>query len=112
MEIREKREQDLYIIHLNGRFDASCAGNVEKRLNELINSHRLKLIVNLDQVSYISSAGLRVLLSVAKKIRRLGEGDIRLACLQPYVREVFEIAGFTSLFKIYGTEEEAIDSFL
>jgi len=68
------------------------------------------VVVNLKGLDYISSSGLRVLLAALKKIRKQN-GDIRLACLQPYVREVFDIAGFTQLFKMFDKEEDAIDSF-
>jgi len=69
-----------------------------------------KLLLDMDSVEYISSAGLRVLLAVAKKLKK-EEGEIKLCCLKPYVKEVFDIAGFTQIFKVHDTTEEAIQGF-
>ena len=68
------------------------------------------LVVDLSCLEYISSSGLKVSLAGIKKARK-EQGDIRLACLQPYVKEVFDIAGFTQLFQMFDKEEDAVDSF-
>ncbi|WP_287681765.1 STAS domain-containing protein [Methanobacterium sp.] len=61
-------------------------------------------------MEYISSSGLRVMLSSLKKLNAMG-GNLKLSSLQPYVMEVFKIAGFTKLFQIYNDEQEATNSF-
>ena len=68
------------------------------------------MVAELSVVEYISSSGLRVMLSSLKKLNQL-DGTLKLSSLQPYVLEVFEIAGFTQLFEIYDSAEEAVDSF-
>ncbi len=110
MDIPEKSVGNVHVISLNGRLDAFAANDVEKKLDSLFTSAKSQLVVNLKNLDYISSSGLRVLLSALKKMRKQ-QGDIRLACLQSNVKEVFDIAGFTQLFKMFGKEEEAIDSF-
>ena len=110
MDIPEKSLGNVYVISLDGRLDAYAANDVEKKLDSLFTSAKSQLVVNLKGLEYISSSGLRVLLAALKKMRKQ-QGDIRLACLQPYVKEVFDIAGFTQLFKMFDKEEEAIDSF-
>ena len=110
MEILEREAGNVNIICLSGRLDAYCSNDVEKKLNSLIDADRVRLVVNLDQLEYISSSGLRVLLAALKKTRKQ-QGDIRLACLKPYIKEVFDIAGFTQLFTILDTEEATVDSF-
>jgi anti-sigma B factor antagonist len=110
MEILDKKMGDVNMISLSGRLDASSAADVEQKLNSLIDAAQVRLVVNLDKLDYISSSGLRVLLAELKKVRKQ-QGDIRLACLKPYVREVFDIAGFTQLFKIFDKEEDAVNSF-
>jgi len=110
LDIPEKSAGNVYVISLNGRLDANAANDVEKKLDSLFMSAKSQLVVNLKGLEYISSSGLRVLLAALKKMRKQ-QGDIRLACLQPYVKEVFDIAGFTQLFKMFDKEEEAIDSF-
>jgi len=110
MQISRKEEKGIHIFSLDGRFDAHSAGDVEKELNLTISKGARKLLVDMDGVEYISSAGLRVLLAVAKKLKK-EEGEIKICCLKPYVKEVFDIAGFTQIFKIYDTTEEAIREF-
>jgi anti-anti-sigma factor len=65
-----------------------------------------RLLIELSQLEYISSAGLRVLLVVAKRIQQKG-GKVVLCALVPNVKEVFEISGFSSIFKIFDTVEDA-----
>ena len=110
MQITQKQEGKVHIFSLNGRFDAHSAGDVENELNLVISKGEHNLLVDLDGVEYISSAGLRVLLAATKKLKK-EKGEIKLCCLKPYVKEVFDIAGFTQIFKIYHTVEEATQSF-
>lgn len=110
MEISEKTINDIEIVFINGRLDAYNSNLVEKKLDELIESGRIKIVTDLSGVEYISSSGLRVMLSSLKKLNTLG-GTLKLSSLQPYVMEVFEIAGFTKLFQIYSDEQEAVTSF-
>ena len=83
---------------------------MESKLNSLIDAGQARLVVSLDKLEYISSSGLRVLLATLKKVRKQ-QGDIRLACLKPNIKEVFDISGFNQLFNISDTEETAIASF-
>lgn len=110
MEILENKKGSVNIISLGGRLDAFSSSDVETKLNALIGTGEVQLVVNLDNLEYISSSGLRVLLATLKKVRK-NQGDIRLACLKPYIKEVFDISGFTQLFKIFDNEETATDSF-
>jgi anti-sigma B factor antagonist len=110
MEIIESKVGQVNILCPIGRLDAYAANEVENKLNELIDTAHVSLVVNLERLEYISSSGLRVLLAALKKIRKQ-QGDVRLACLQPYVKEVFDIAGFTQLFKMFDKEEDAVSSF-
>ena len=98
------------IIFLNGRLDAYNSNLVENKYNELIDSGKVEMVAELSGVEYIISSGLRVMLSSLKKLNQL-DGTLKLSSLQPYVLEVFEIAGFTQLFEIYDSAEEAVDSF-
>lgn len=110
MDILQKKIDDVRIVTLGGRMDAYSSNDVEKQLTSLIEENQVKIILNLTGLEYISSSGLRVLLAALKKSRK-ASGDVRLAEMRPYVKEVFDIAGFTQLFKIFEQEKEAIDSF-
>ncbi|MGB3944119.1 MAG: STAS domain-containing protein [Methanothrix sp.] len=110
MKLDNKSSGDVMIVLPAGRLDAPSSEELKADMEKLIGEGWIKIVANLEGVDYISSSGLRVMLSALKKLRSLG-GDLKLASLRPYVRETFEIAGFTQLFKIYDGEEEAADDF-
>jgi anti-sigma B factor antagonist len=110
VEILEKKTGNVNVISLSGRLDAYSANDVERKLDSLIDAEQVRLVINFEQLEYISSSGLRVLLATLKKVRKQ-QGDIKLACLKPYIKEVFDIAEFTQLFTILDTEEAAVNSF-
>ena len=110
MEILEREEGNVSVVSLSGRLDAYSVDGVEARLDSMIDISRVRLVVSLAELKFISSSGLRVLLMELKKTRKL-QGDIRLACLETHVKEVFDIAGFTQLFNIFDSVESAIASF-
>jgi len=85
------------------------SNELERSISALIDGGSVRLVVNFDGVDYISSSALRVMLASLKRLKKV-EGDLKLACLKPYVKEVFDIAGFTQLFEIYEEEEEAVNS--
>jgi anti-sigma B factor antagonist len=110
MEIGEKKAGSVDILYLTGRLDAYAANDVEKKINTVTEKNPVSVVVSMEKLEYISSSGLRVLLAALKKARKQ-QGDIRLSCLQPYVKEVFDVAGFSQLFKMFEKEDEAISSF-
>jgi len=110
MEILEKKVGNVNLVSIGGSLDAYSANDVESKLNSLIDAGQVRLVVSLDKLEYMSSSGLRVLLATLKKVRKQ-QGDIRLACLKPNIKEVFDISGFNQLFNISDTEETAIASF-
>ena len=108
MEIIQEQQAELNILALKGRLDASTSDSLEIRLKEGIDKEQLKLLLDFRELEYISSAGLRVLLTYAKKYKHHG-GVIGLATLNSNVKQVFEISGFTSIFPIYENREEAVE---
>lgn len=107
MEIKTEDVNAVTIVSLKGRLDINTHGQLEAELNALAGKGRNKVLVDAKELDYISSAGLRVLLAGAKQFRKI-QGSIGLASLTPTVKQVFEISGFTSIFPIYGTREEAL----
>lgn len=107
MEVREERRPGgiLVIVPL-GRLDSVTSGELEARLIAHLAAGETRLVIDMAQVEYISSAGLRVLLSVAKKLR--GRGQVALCSLARSVRQVFELAGFLPLFTIEDSREPAV----
>lgn len=107
MELNESRESEFLVLEPVGHLDTRTANSFEKRIVELLGMNEKKFIVDLVSTEYISSAGLRVLLMLAKKVDG-ADGELILASLNDSVREVFEIAGFTGVFTIAANRAEAV----
>jgi anti-sigma B factor antagonist len=110
MDISQSQKDEVTVVALAGRFDAQSAGSAEDALKTVMEAGTKKILVDMDLVEYISSAGLRVLLSTAKKLTGMS-GKLVLCGLKPYVREVFEVAGFTTIFMILPDVDEGVKAF-
>ena len=112
MDISHKQLERVDLLKVTGRVDHQTAPDLEKALRDVINQGRHNIVVDLSDVSYISSAGLKALQSTAKSARSgLIGGDLRLVGLKPNIREIFDTIGFTQLFKIYDDPLDAVGSF-
>ncbi len=109
MEIIQEKKDNFVILKLEGRLDTNTASVLEEKLMGLINNDEIKLIVDFTQLDFISSSGLRVLLMAGKKIKTVN-GKLALCALQDHVKEVFDVAGFTMLFAIFSSQDEAVKS--
>jgi anti-anti-sigma factor len=107
MEITHKEESDILSIAIKGRLDGLDVSNAERSINELLERSSDRLLFDFSELEYLSSGGLRVILSAAKEIKRR-KGRIVLCAMQGYVKEIFEISGFTSLIPIKDTVESGI----
>ena len=110
MEISEDRKADVVILALSGKLDATTAKTFEDKILAAINSGAQRLAVDLSQLNYVSSSGLRVFLLAAKQLQGT-QGKIVLCALKDHVRQVFDLAGFSSVLSIYGSRDEAIRGF-
>jgi anti-anti-sigma factor len=99
MEIREDRQQGVAVVAPVGRVDSTTSAALEQRLNALVGAGERRIVVDFGGVEYISSAGLRVMLALAKKTRDT-RGALALCGLGDSVREVFSLAGFLPLFAV------------
>lgn len=107
MEIKEHREGNVIILEPNGRLDTNTSDEFEAKLGTLLDVKDLRLVIDLIHVDYISSAGLRVLLMAAKKLKSMNKSII-LCSMSEHIKEVFDIAGFTPIFSIEHSRYEAI----
>jgi anti-sigma B factor antagonist len=107
VELRTEHINDVAVVSLKGRLDINTHGQLETELNAFAAKGQTKVLVDVKELDYISSAGLRVLLSGAKQFKKIN-GTIALASLAPTVRQVFEISGFAAIFPLYATREEAL----
>jgi anti-sigma B factor antagonist len=110
MNISVSVNGDVTVVSFEGNLDTNTASEAEERLGELASEGSGKILVDFADLDYISSAGLRVLLATAKKLRGAG-GNLRLCRLNEMVSEVFEISGFSTIFAVFPTEAEALEGF-
>ncbi len=106
MEIKIDRQDDIMVLSLSGRMDAVSSPAFDKELERLISESNKRFILDLSALDYISSAGLRSILLVSKRLKQEG-GALLLSCLKDMVKEVFDISGFSSIIPIYDTVESA-----
>lgn len=107
MELKTETFERGTILTPNGNLDSTTSSSFNDVMMKVIEEGAANIIVDMAQLKYISSSGLRVLLAGLKKIKTKS-GLVILAGLQPHVKEVLDIAGFTPLFTITATKEEAI----
>ncbi|MCI0711706.1 MAG: STAS domain-containing protein [Chloroflexi bacterium] len=110
LELNQQELKRVLLIEVSGRVDSTTADQLGKALNDAIDEGQSQLVLDLSRVDYMSSAGLRELVSALKRLQR-GRGDLRLAALSERVEEVLELAGLDEIFKIYETQVEAVGSF-
>jgi len=108
MEITQQEENGIVSIAIKGRLDADSSPEAEKVVKQALEGPTTRVLFNLGALEYLSSAGLRVLLSAAKEMRRR-EGKIVLCALNEFVKEIFEVSGFQSLIPIADSVESGLE---
>ena len=110
MNFRKEQVGDIAVVTLSGRFDTETAQRVEQDFDELSHLGTGKPIVVMNQVAYVSSSMIRVLLKSLKR-HRAADGDMQLAGLQPQILKVIKIAGMDALFTIHENRAAALQAF-
>ncbi|HNQ80887.1 MAG: STAS domain-containing protein [Acidobacteriota bacterium] len=109
MDIVMTTESDVAVFSIIGHLDAVSSPELEGRLGTWFEEPGTRLVLDLNGLEYISSAGLRVILSAAKKMKARN-GKLGLSRLQPRVREVFQVSGFSSIIPVFETLPAALDA--
>jgi anti-sigma B factor antagonist len=110
MEISVTESGDVRILSFQGNLDTNTSPQAESEINGLIDAGSQQLLINFEKLDYISSAGLRILLATAKKLKA-SQGDLKICCLNETVQEVFDISGFATILSVSKTEEDALGAF-
>lgn len=106
MQISTRTSNDIHIVAITGSLDSTTSPEAQKSLDSVLVSAK-KVVLDFSGLDYISSAGLRVLLGAAKKLRGSG-GTLGMFGLNQSVREVFEISGFSTILAVHQSEAEAL----
>jgi len=103
-------QEEISILNASGFLDLHTVPKFEEEIDKLIKEKRYKIIVNLKNLDYISSAGLGVFMGFIEEIREQ-DGDIKLCNLSERVFKVFDLLGFPALFEIFDQESQAREQF-
>lgn len=109
MQMAHDRQGDVRIVRLSGRLDSVAALSAEIGFDAALGDMRPRIVLDLTRLDYISSAGLRMLLVIAKRIEQK-QGGIALFGLLPDVREIFSVSGFDTIFAILPDSTAAIEA--
>ncbi len=108
MNISVKATNGVEVLEFEGKMDAQGSAEAQAQLARLIGAGKRTIVANFEKLDYVNSTGIRVLLVVAKQLKAVG-GELRICSLNEVVREVLDISGFTMIFKVFGSEAEALD---
>lgn len=111
LKINTKEYKRVDLLEVVGRVDSSTAPQLEQALKKVIKDGRYRIVVDLSETEFMSSAGLRALLSALKEVRRFNRGDVRLASLPEKIKKAFDLAGFLELFQVYDNPVDAVGDF-
>lgn len=107
VEVTENQEGEIFVLHLDGRLDAASSPILERKIGAIIDGGTRKLLLCFEGVDYLSSAGMRLLLTTGKRLGVEG-GKMAVCAVKTDVMEVIKMAGFDRVLRLYKTEKEAL----
>lgn len=110
LTVESRDEGAVTLIYPRGYINAHTVRAFEGEIQSALQRQRFRIVVNARELAYIASAGLGAMMGAIEEIRSNG-GDLRLSELNETVQNIFEILGFHHLYRIYGSEDEAVRSF-
>lgn len=111
MEITTQELKHCDLVKVKGRVDSATAPEFSKVLENANNNGRFKIVIDMSELEYMSSAGFRALLAAQRNCKRYNRGEVVLVNVPVRIREALELAGFTELFKTFDDPVEAVGSF-
>ncbi len=111
MEIEYNELKRCDVIKVKGRIDSSTAPKFAEAVNKVLDAGRYRIVIDMDGLDFISSAGLRVLIGTQKTCKRYNRGEVVLANVPETIMSSLELAGFTPLFKIFNDAVSAVGNF-
>jgi len=109
MGVTTERQDNTLIATSEGRLDGANAREFQDALDAAIDSSERAVVLDLEEVSYISSAGLRVILLTAKSLQKQ-DAKFAVCSLSESIREIFEISGFDQIIAVHDSRDEAVDA--
>jgi anti-anti-sigma factor len=110
LDIEDRDVDGVSVVDFFGKMNTGTSPEAEKYLNELVDQGATNIVLNLDELDFISSTGLRVILSTGKKLTA-SEGKLVICSPNITVKDVLDMSGFSTMFAVFDTETEALESF-
>lgn len=110
VDVKQESKDDILILKMTGRLDAISSPSTERKVFDFINNGNPKLLLNFSGIDYLSSAGMRMLLSITKKLKTTS-GKLVVCCVTPNVMDVLKMSGFDHVLDIAKTESDALSRF-
>ena len=111
MSLKTKKIGNVIVIYLGGRLDVHFSADIEKGINQIIKDEPdCHLLLNLDEVEYMSSSGLRIFVSTMRILKKKKK-KLKLCNINTAVKKIFEVVELMEMFDIYESEESAIEAF-
>ncbi len=111
MEITTTHYKHCVMVKVKGRVDSATASKLAETLNSLVGAGNFKIVLDLSEVDFMSSAGLRVLIATQKTCKRYNRGQLVLALVPKRIYDALDLAGFVPLFKFFDNLLDAVGSF-
>lgn len=111
MEISTQEFKHCDMIKVKGRVDSATAPQLAQALEGANQNGRHKLVIDMSELEYMSSAGFRALLAAQRNSKKYNRGEVVLATVPDRIREALELAGFTELFKTFDDPLHAVGYF-
>ena len=109
MKLAKINTQGFCVLNIEGRINSANFNLLESEINEILAQGQINIVLNCKDLNYISSSGLRVFLIAQKKLMAV-KGKLHLCEMQSGIKEIFDISGFTGIFKIFDTEKQALEA--
>ncbi len=110
LSLETDNRQSVSVMKIKGRVDSDTAPELDDALTKLLQGNKNKIVLNLQNVSYMSSAGLRAMVKAYQSANKSG-GDVRLAAVSEPIEVILRTVGMMQMFKMYTTDQEAMASF-
>lgn len=110
MPVVSERREGALIIKASGRLDSAYAERFQEQINEAITPEDQTVVIDMEDIEFMNSAGLRIALLTAKKLAQDGR-NFAVCAMPERVHTIFQISGFDQIIEVYESAQDAIDSF-
>ena len=110
IDITARDEGEITVVDIEGKMNTGASPDAEKFLNALLEDGVTKILLNLENLDFIASTGLRVILATGKKLAGVS-GKLAICSPNLTVMDVLKMSGFSQMFNVFDSEEEALSNF-